>query len=86
MRSIAKVIAAIMARLPLIPDPAIAANVTTLRAELTIMARWADYVPPEGCIELWTKLGIALYRYMPLPTYAPWCADVAAIATGVLAV
>jgi hypothetical protein len=79
MRNIQTVISGIVALIPATVDPAIQNNITTLRAELTILTRWADYAPAEGSAVLWEKLGTALYRYMPLPSYAPWCAEISAL-------
>jgi hypothetical protein len=74
-------IASIVALLPTSPDPVISNNIVTLRAELAILARWADYAPALGSAPLWEKLGSALYRYMPLPTYATWCQQISTLVT-----
>lgn len=83
MRNIQTVIAGITALLPVpatLPPP-YQNNVITLNAELMIMQRWADYAPCEGSRELWEKLGTVLYRYMPLPTFAPWAQAVSDLVT-----
>ena len=82
MRNISIIIHQIVALIPTEVEPAIQANMTTLEAELKILCRWAEYAPPEGSGGLWERLGTALYRYMPPPTYAVWCQQISPLVLG----
>lgn len=81
MRPIQSVIAQIQALIPTSPTSDIAANMTVLQAELAVMSRAAAYTPPESSLAptQWARLEAVLYRYMPPPTYAPWCAAISAL-------
>jgi hypothetical protein len=83
MRNIQIVITGVLTALP---DPSTLSqplrnNMLTLVAELEILQRWGMYAPPESSTELWEKLGSTLYRYMPLPTFAPWAQAVSDLVT-----
>lgn len=83
MRKLDTTIDSILALLPADADtpPDFKDNLTTLKAELRIFSRTADYLAPEGDADAWRRLGAALYRYMPPTTAYPWAKAVSDIIT-----
>ena len=73
MRTIITVITQIIAALPQPAPREVEENLLTLHAELKILARTAEYYPPEADVkELWQRLGIMLYRYLPNAAGYAW--------------
>lgn len=58
-------------------DPTIADNLVTLRAELAILRRQADYTATEAEGDLWARLSTACYRYLPPVKHAAWTRAIA---------
>lgn len=69
-----------------LPDPApaeVADELTVLRAELQILLRTGAYTPAEAnASNLWERLQIALYRYLPNPAGYTWAQTISNIVTG----
>jgi len=82
MRNILTVIDQILAALPNPVPPEFSDNIQSLQAELRVIRRSAEYMPPEAVVSLWPRVGAVLYRYLPPPTAASWAHAIAVIVQG----
>jgi hypothetical protein len=81
-RPIAPVIAEVLGLLPSPAPASVADGLAVLRSELTLLSRAAAYTPPEdveSAAELWPRLTVALYRYMPAPSAFDWAEAIARV-------
>jgi hypothetical protein len=84
VRKLTDVIDQIVALLPATSLPGIADELLVFQAELKILKRTALYAAPEALQDtvLWTRLSIALYRYLPNPAGFPWAQQISNLVLG----
>lgn len=83
MRKITDVIDQISALIPISAPAPVADELAVLQAELRIIRRTAMYAAPEStqAEELWTRLSIVLYRYLPNPAGFVWAQQISDLIT-----
>lgn len=81
MRKLTDVIDQVLLALPNPAPVEVADELIILRSELRILRRATGYTAPEASteMELWSRLGTTLYRYMPGPAAYPWAQQIADI-------